>query len=233
MSILNIAAYRFVELSDLPAWKAIFRDYCQENGLKGSLVLSAEGLNLMLASTRDKIAAFKAFIEQFEPFKRLEYKESYSEFTPFKRMLVKVKAALTPLDAKVVPGKGNHLPPRQLKQWYDEKKAFTLIDVRNDYEIEAGCFEGALSLNLKHFKDFADAVKALPESMREQVIVTCCTGGIRCEKVVPFMEAQGFKQVYQLEGGILQYLRECGEQHYQGACYVFDERVAIKKADIV
>lgn len=233
MSILNVAAYRFVELHDLPVWQAKFREYCQAQALKGSIVLSCEGINLMLASTPEKIAQFKAYIEQFEPFKGLEYKASHSETVPFKRMFVKIKAALTPLQASVTPGEGNHLPSHLLKQWFDENKAFTLIDVRNDYELEAGMFERTTSLNLKHFSDFAQAIKQLPEALRSQPIVTCCTGGIRCEKVVPYMQAQGFKEVYQLEGGILQYLHDCGDAHFKGACYVFDERVAINKADII
>lgn len=233
MSILNISAYRFVPLEKVPDLQAQFRDFCRARALKGSIMLSKEGINLMLAGEASVIAEFKAFLETFAPFQAMIYKESLSETIPFKRMLVKIKEALTPFNVpiQVCEEEGHHMPARQLKQWLDEEKDFILLDVRNDYEIEYGTFSKATSLNLKHFRDFAAAVTSLPEEVKSRPMVTCCTGGIRCEKIVPFLRQQGFQEVYQLEGGILQYFHDCGDAHFDGACYVFDERVVIKKAD--
>ncbi len=236
MSILNISAYRFISLTALPELQAQFRQFCRARPIKGSIMLSHEGINLMLAASPEVIAEFKQFIATFPPFSAMMYKTSVSDTIPFRRMFIKIKHRLTPLAVSLDAQHdktGNHLPPHTLKQWLDAKKEFTLLDVRNDYEIEQGTFAGATSLGLKHFSDFAAAVAALPAAIRAQPIVTCCTGGIRCEKIVPFMQQQGFKEVYQLEGGILQYFHDCGDVHYDGACYVFDERVAIKKADTV
>ena len=234
MSILNISAYRFISLEDLPDLQAQFRQFCRARPIKGSIMLSREGINLMLAASPEIIAEFKQFIEKFPFFSAMTYKTSVSDTLPFQRMFVKIKRRLTPLNVPLdASNTGNYLPPRTLKQWLDAKKEFILLDVRNEYEIEHGTFVGATSLGLKHFSDFAAAVAALPVATRAQPIVTCCTGGIRCEKIVPFMQEQGFEEVYQLEGGILQYFHDCGDVHYDGACYVFDERVAIKKADTV
>lgn len=235
MSILNIAAYRFVTLSNLPELQQEFRQFCEEKSLKGSIVFSQEGINLMMAGTPEVIVSFKAFLESYPAFAGITYKESISAQVPFKRLFVKIKQQLTPLGVEVELklDEGNHLPPQALKQWLDEDKDFVLLDVRNEYEIEHGTFKKATSLGLANFSDFKDAVERLPEEMKSQPIVTCCTGGIRCEKIVPFLRQKGFNEVYQLDGGILQYLHDCGDVHYDGACYVFDDRVAINKVEIV
>ncbi|MBI5447952.1 MAG: sulfurtransferase [Gammaproteobacteria bacterium] len=233
MSILNISAYRFVPLSDLPALRSQFQSFCRQQAFKGTVVLSEEGVNIMLAGSSATIQAFKAFLETFDAFRGMTYKESSSDTLPFKRMLVKVKRALTPFDVpvKVSAETANYLPPAQLKHWLDTQKDMVLLDTRNEYEIEVGTFKTAASLNLKHFCEFTDAIVHLPEALKSQPVVTYCTGGIRCEKIVPFLREKGFKEVYQLEGGILQYFHDCGEAHFEGACYVFDERVSIRKAD--
>src|SRR5690606_12911960 len=98
---------------------------------------------------------------------------------------------------------------------------------RNDYEYKIGTFEDALKLDIENFRDFPQAVDALPEKMKKKAIVTFCTGGIRCEKAATYMLKEGFEQVYQLHGGILNYFEKCGGDHYQGHCFVFDERVAV------
>ncbi len=119
------------------------------------------------------------------------------------------------------------ISPQELKQWLDEGKPVTLLDTRNDYEVQLGTFKGARDLNISHFGDFPQAIKALPEDLKEQPLVMFCTGGIRCEKAGPFLEQAGFQKVWQLDGGILRYFDECGGDHYQGECFVFDQRVSL------
>jgi UPF0176 protein len=119
------------------------------------------------------------------------------------------------------------LPARTLKQWLDEGRPITLLDTRNDYEVRMGTFRGALPAHIDHFREFPDAVKRLPEELKDRPIVMFCTGGIRCEKAGPLMEREGFKHVHQLEGGILKYFEECGSAHYDGECFVFDRRVGV------
>ena len=103
----------------------------------------------------------------------------------------------------------------------------TLLDTRNDYEVKLGTFKNALPIGVDHFREFPDAVRKLPPAMKEQAIVMFCTGGIRCEKAGPFMEREGFKNIFQLDGGILKYFEECGGAHYDGECFVFDQRVGL------
>ena len=109
----------------------------------------------------------------------------------------------------------------------DEGRKVHLLDTRNDYEVEVGTFTNAIPAGIDNFRDFPEAVAKLPESMKDEPLVMFCTGGIRCEKAGPYMEQAGFKQVYQLEGGILKYFEDCGGDHYTGDCFVFDQRVAV------
>jgi UPF0176 protein len=119
------------------------------------------------------------------------------------------------------------LAAKELKQWLDEGRPVTLLDTRNDYEVKLGTFKNALPIGIDHFRDFPAAVRRLPAAMKEQPIVMFCTGGIRCEKAGPFMEREGFKHIFQIEGGILKYFEECGDAHYDGECFVFDQRVGL------
>jgi RluA family pseudouridine synthase len=117
-----------------------------------------------------------------------------------------------------------------LKQWLDEGRPVTLLDTRNDYEIKLGTFKGAVAAGISHFREFPEAVRRLPDAMKQAPVVMFCTGGIRCEKAGPLMEREGFQQVFQLEGGILKYFEECGGAHYDGDCFVFDQRVGVDPA---
>ena len=119
---------------------------------------------------------------------------------------------------------------KELKRWLDEGRPVTLLDTRNDYEVKLGTFKGAIDPDIKTFRGFPDAVRKLPEELKDQPVVMFCTGGIRCEKAGPFMEMEGFKHIYQLDGGILKYFEECGGDHYDGDCFVFDQRVGVDPA---
>jgi UPF0176 protein len=113
------------------------------------------------------------------------------------------------------------------KQWLDEGRDIVVLDTRNTFEFERGAFEGSVHLGNHNFTDFAQAVDAAPAEWKNKTVVTFCTGGIRCEKAAPFLQARGFKDVYQLDGGILRYFEEQGHAHYKGECFVFDEREAL------
>ena len=122
------------------------------------------------------------------------------------------------------------LAPQELKRWLDQGRDIVLLDTRNQFEVDLGSFENTLALGLKSFSDFPRATQALPEELKGQPIVTFCTGGIRCEKAAPWLISQGFREVYQLDGGILNYFEQCGGAHFRGACFVFDQRVALDPA---
>lgn len=230
-SIVNIAVYKFVTLDRLPERRLELLELCNGLGLMGTILLAPEGINSFLAGTREAIEEYLATIRQQPEFADLEVKESLADRQPFNRMLVRLKKEII---AFGMPGidparyTSPRLPAKELKRWLDEGRDVKLLDTRNDYEYATGTFDNAIRLKLEEFRDFPQAVaEQLPEEMKEQTVVTFCTGGIRCEKAAPFMESVGFKQVYQLEGGILKYFEECGGAHYHGECFVFDQRVGV------
>jgi UPF0176 protein len=160
----------------------------------------------------------------------LQVKASETSYQPFNRMLVRLKKEIIAFGVgDIAPGAHTSpkLPPATLKQWLDEGRPVTLLDTRNDYEVKLGTFRNARTMGIDHFREFPAAVHQLSPELKEQPIVMFCTGGIRCEKAGPFMEREGFIQVFQLEGGILKYFEDCGGAHYEGECFVFDQRVGL------
>jgi UPF0176 protein len=160
-------------------------------------------------------------------------KESHSAAQPFRRMLVKIKREIIAFGvAGIDPARrpSRKLAARTLKQWLDEGRPVTLLDTRNDYEVRQGTFRGAVTPPIARFREFPAAAQKLPAEMKERPIVMFCTGGVRCEKAGPYLESIGFKDVHQLDGGILKYFEECGSAHYEGECFVFDEREGVDPA---
>lgn len=222
--ICNISGYRFIPLTHLEKWQLYFRELTASLQLKGSIVLSPEGINIMLAGPQNKIDAWISTIEKNPEWAGLEFKLSYSQTIPFKRLLIKIKPCLVPGAVNPLKEPAPNISPEDLNQWYQEGRKFTIIDTRNNYEVEVGHFKNALNIHLHEFKDFPEKIKALASDIKENPVVVYCTGGIRCEKAAPLALKAGFKNVYQLEGGILKYFETCGAEFFEGHCFVFDER---------
>lgn len=228
--VLNVAAYQFAHLSELPELRRELKELCVRIGLKGTILLSEEGINLFIAGRRGDIEDLLGYLRRIPGLAGLEVKESWTDHQPFRRMLVKIKREIIAFGIDTVRPAvrtSPKLPAATLRQWLSEGKAVTLLDTRNDYEIRLGTFRNAIDLNLRHFRHFPEAAARLPEETKQQPVVMFCTGGIRCEKAGPYMEQLGFREIYQLDGGILKYFEECGGEHYDGACFVFDQRVAV------
>jgi UPF0176 protein len=232
-TISNIAAYRFAPLGELRALRARLLEKCRAWGLKGTILLSGEGINLFVAGGTDEIGLLLAELRAIPGLEDLMPKVSVSEHQPFNRMLVRIKKEIIAFGVEgIQPEKktSRKIAAQTLKQWLDEGRPVTLLDTRNDYEVKLGTFRGAKVLGLDHFREFPDAVRKLPAGMKQDPIVMFCTGGIRCEKAGPYMEREGFLDVFQLDGGILKYFEECGGAHYDGECFVFDQRVGVDPA---
>ena len=231
--ITNIAAYRFAELTDLKSLRQRLLSLCRGWGLKGTILISMEGINLFVAGGSAEIDLLLAELRSIQGLEGLAVKTSESDHQPFSRMLVRIKKEIIAFGVDGInPARRTSpkLPPATLKQWLDEGRRITLLDTRNDYEIKLGTFRGALPAGIDHFRDFPQAVERFPESLKDDPVVMFCTGGIRCEKAGPYMEREGFREIYQLDGGILKYFEECGGAHYDGECFVFDQRVGVDPA---
>jgi UPF0176 protein len=228
-SSVHIAGYRFVELGDLAVLREAFSNKCLALQLKGTILLSPEGINIMLAGSPVSILAFKAYLNNDSRFFEMSFRETQTDQIPFSFMLVKLKDEIIPMGLNIKPEKrrGSDLDPEMFKQWLDEGRDVAVLDTRNTYEMEVGTFDGSIDLKIDNFRNFPSAVNKLDESLKNKPLVMFCTGGVRCEKASLYMEQQGFKEVYQLEGGILNYFEKCGDAHYHGDCFVFDDRVAL------
>ena len=231
--VTNLAAYRFVELSGLKGLREELLALCKEAGLKGTILLSVEGINLFVAGSAEGISRLMSRLREIPGLGDFEGKVSESEDQPFRKMLVRIKREIISFGVEgVEPGKRTSpkLSAKELKRWLDEGRKVTLLDTRNDYEVKLGTFKGAVVPDIRTFREFPQAVRELPDAMKDETLVMFCTGGIRCEKAGPFMEMEGFKNIYQLDGGILKYFEECGGDHYDGECFVFDQRVGVDPA---
>jgi RluA family pseudouridine synthase len=227
---VNIAAYKFVTLADVRLLRTRLLTLCKSRELKGTILLSHEGINLCVAGAPNGIECLLAELRSWPGLGELQPKFSEADHQPFRRMLVRLKKEIIAFGVDGINPAlrtSPKLSAATLKQWLDEGRPLTLLDTRNDYEIKLGTFKNALPIGVDHFRDFPAAVGKLPPALKEQPIVMFCTGGIRCEKAGPFMEREGYKNIFQLDGGILKYFEECGGAHYDGECFVFDQRVGL------
>lgn len=232
---VNIAAYKFITFDDTSAKRAQFQAICKQLSLKGTILLSPEGINLFLAGLRDPIDQFLAWLRADPRFADLQIKESYSEEQPFNRMLVKLKREIITMNLPLIqPEKGRApaVDPATLKRWLDQGhddagQPVVMVDTRNAFEVDVGTFDHTIDYRIDKFSEFPAVIAQHKDELTGKTIVTFCTGGIRCEKAAIHMQNVGFDSVYQLDGGILKYFEEVGGDHYSGDCFVFDRRTAL------
>ena len=229
-SVVNIAGYKFEPLVDPIDLVSLYQKKCDELELKGTMLISKNGINFSLAGTQQATDTIIAFLEEDNRFLNIPLKVTYSETQPFRRMKVRLKKEIISLGRKDINPReltGERISPQDLKNLLDNKEDVLVLDTRNEYETRVGKFENAIDLNLDTFRDFPEAIESLPEEYKNKQIVMYCTGGIRCEKASAVMMKAGFADVKQLEGGVLDYFKETGGAYWEGDCFVFDERVAL------
>jgi UPF0176 protein len=234
-SFINIAAYKFVTFNDTVERRADFQAICHDLDLKGTILLTPEGINLFLAGTRNNIDNFLGWLRQDARFADIEVKESLSNEQPFNRMLVKLKKEIITMRHPLIQpelGRAPVVKAVDLKRWLDQGhddagKPVVMVDTRNAFEVDVGTFENTIDYRIHKFSEFPEVIARHKPELDGKTVVTFCTGGIRCEKAAIHMQNIGYDSVYQLEGGILKYFEEVGGAHYQGDCFVFDHRTAL------
>jgi UPF0176 protein len=230
--IFNIAAYKFVSLENLEQRRLVLLEQTQAQTLKGTILLTPEGINLFLAGTQENIDQFLVWLRQDPAFADLEVKYSVSSDLPFKKMLIKIKREIIRMNHPTIRPEAGRAPAvdaQTAARWItagrdDTGRPVVLLDTRNDFEVDAGTFVGAINWHLTKFTEFPQAVLDHKDELTGKTVISFCTGGIRCEKAAIFMGEVGIENVYQLDGGILKYFEETGGVGYQGNCFVFDER---------
>jgi UPF0176 protein len=237
-SVLNVSAYRFVPVADPLALRATLLESARSLGLKGTILLATEGINLFLAGEQHAVREFLSQLRTDERFAAMEAKESWSASQPFRKLLVKVKREIIRMDHPAIrpaQGRAPALDAHTAKRWLDQGcdddgRPVVALDTRNAFEVDVGTFEGAVDWRLKKFSDFPLALDAHKRELEGKAVISFCTGGIRCEKAAIYMREAGLANVWQLEGGILKYFEETGGAHFSGKCFVFDDREALDKA---
>ena len=231
-SILNISAYKFVPLPDAPALRDLLHGWATGLQLKGTILLAGEGINLFLAGPDTAVRGFIARLHADPRFADIAPKESWSATQPFKKMLVKVKNEIIRMDHPAIQPSSGRAPAvdaATVKRWLDQGvdddgRPVVTLDTRNAFEVDHGTFTGAIDWRIDKFSQFPAALREHKAELQGKTVVSFCTGGIRCEKAAILMREEGLDHVYQLEGGILKYFEETDGTHYQGSCFVFDER---------
>jgi UPF0176 protein len=224
--------YKFIRFPDCAEKKDLFLEYCHKHDIKGTILLSPEGINGTIAGTSDDIEAVINYLRKDERLADLEVKYSTASNVPFERIKVRLKREIVTLGMpEVNPNEkvGIYVTPEQWNELIKDEETI-VIDTRNDYEVDIGTFQGAINPHTHSFREFPEYVQQNLDPKKHKKIAMFCTGGIRCEKASSFLLKQGFSEVYHLKGGILKYLEEVSEDDslWEGECFVFDERVAVK-----
>ena len=226
MNYSVILFYKYVQLADPEAVRASQRALCEELGLKGRVLLAEEGINATLAGTTLAIDEYIQAMRQDERFRDITYKRDEAGEIPFPRLRIKVRPEVVTLGAEVdLANTAPRLTPAEFHEFIQDPNVI-LFDARNNYEAAIGKFAGAVTPDIKLFKDLP-AVLDQYEDLKDKTVVTYCTGGIRCEKASALMRERGFKNVYQLEGGIIEYAKAFPDGAFEGECFVFDDRMNV------
>jgi UPF0176 protein len=225
------AFYKFVAIEDCAELKAALRECCVQGQIKGTALIAPEGLNAMLAGRPEDIDGLIRWMKGDSRFADLAVKESFAPAPPFKRLKVKIKREIIRFgepDANPIARTGVRVPPADWNELIANRNV-AVVDTRNAYEVEAGTFEGAINPATRSFRDFPKFVASNLDPQRTPKVAMFCTGGIRCEKASAYLLSQGFAEVFQLDGGILNYLEKVDPENslWRGKCFVFDERGAL------
>lgn len=232
MTQIVASFYKFVSLPDFAQKRNPLLSYCQAQGVKGTIILAPEGINGTIAApSKQAIDSVLSFLRSDPRLANLEHQESYADSLPFERMKVRLKREIVTIGLpEVDPNQrvGTYVSPQDWNALICDPEV-TVIDTRNDYEVDIGTFKAAKNPQTSDFRQFPNYIRQHLDPSTHKKVALFCTGGIRCEKATSFMLSQGFSEVYHLKGGILKYLEEVPAQEslWQGECFVFDERVAV------
>lgn len=222
--------YKYVQIDNPKEVCDAQRKLCEDLGLKGRLIVATEGINVTLEGTTLNTQKYIEELERDPRFLHIHFKRSRGTGASFPKLSVKVRSEIVSLhlEEDINPNKitGTHLKPEELKQWYKDGKEFYVIDMRNNYEYRVGHFKDSVFMPVQNFRDVPNALSHI-EHLKEKTVVPVCTGGVRCEKASGLLVREGFKDVYQLDGGIVSYMEKFPAEEFKGTLYVFDKRITM------
>lgn len=229
--VVVAALYFFAKLDDYADKQAPLKALCEEEEVRGTILLAAEGVNGTIAGSRHGVATVLSFLRSDPRLADMAHKESFAEEIPFRKLKVRLKKEIVTLgqpDVDPVHRVGTYVKPRDWNAFVEDPDVI-VIDTRNTYETRVGSFKGAVDPKTPSFRDFPQWAKDNLSPDSHPKVAMFCTGGIRCEKASSWMLGQGYENVYHLEGGILKYLEDvpAEDSTFEGECFVFDSRVSV------
>ncbi len=225
MSFKTITFYKFIKIEKPEELMIYIRGVCEALDLKGRILIGNEGINAGVSGEENNIEQFKNIIKKERKFQDLTFREQKTNSNSYHNLVVRVRNEIVVFGRKVdMKNKAQYVSPEKLKKWYDKNEDFIILDARNNYEAEIGKFKNAFVLPIESFKELPNSLNKI-ENLKDKKIVTYCTGGIRCEKATAYMKQVGFNNVFQLKGGIIEYVNEFPGQEFEGSLFVFDDRL--------
>ncbi len=239
-----ILFYKFIEIKNTDAFKIKQRKIAESFNLKGRMLIAKEGINATFEGTAKNI---KSYIKKLKKssfttgygrtrqkiFKDVVFKESKGNGKAFTKLQLKVRPEVVTLgvgELNIKKETARAITANELDKMYAKKEDFVVLDLRNDFEVQAGYFENTINPKLRHFRDLPQKIKELAH-LKNKKIVAVCTGGIRCEKGTVLLKKEGFKNVYQLKDGIHTYIKKFPGKHFKGSLFVFDNRITTPVVD--
>lgn len=224
--------YKYVFIENPEAEMKRQKRLCEELGLKGRIIVAKEGINGTVEGLKENTEKYIEEMKKDERFSDMHWKRSVGDGNSFPKLSVKVRKEIVSLNlgetCDIDPNQttGIHLKPEELHNWIKEGKEFYIVDMRNAYEHKVGHFAGSILPPMENFRDLPKVVEQISH-LKDKTVLTVCTGGVRCEKASGFLITQGFKDVYQLDGGIVSYMEKYPNEDFKGKLYVFDNRVTM------
>ncbi len=227
-SYYTLLFYKYVPLPDAAQWAINHRTFAEQLGVRGRVLVAEEGINGTISGTQEQTEAYMTWLRNDPRLSDLEFKVDACSGHTFNKLYVRHRKELVHFgvpDVDVVRDRGQYVEPEQWVQLKEEPGTI-MVDFRNRVEWEVGRFRGALTLPIEHFREVPQQLSLL-EPYRNHKILAYCTGGIRCEKATAYLRRNGFEQVFQLHGGIIEYGKRTGGVDFDGKCYVFDHRITV------
>ena len=220
-----ILFYKYVQIDDLESLKNSQIELCKELNLKGRILIAKEGINGTVSGEDNDIALYEKRMKENELFYDVEFKENNVMKHCFGKVSVKIRNEIVGFSHDIDLSKsGKKIKGKGLNELYERKDDFVILDARNTYETKIGMFKNAITLDIENFRDFPKKIKELKKFQNNKIIMYC-TGGVRCEKASALLIENGFRNVFQLDGGIIKYTNEFPDSYFEGSCFVFDERM--------
>lgn len=224
-----ISFYKYVNVDDPESLAKEHLEWCMQNGIKGKIYLAKEGINGSVFGDNEVTENYINHLRSYKIFEDVWFKETHTDEIAFSKMHVRVKSEIvnSGLYDTSLDNSAPKLTPEQLLKFYEDKKDFVIVDARNWYESKIGRFKNAITPHITHFREWPKVAESLQE-YKNKTIVTYCTGGIRCEKASAYLREHGFKDVYQIDGGILNYIQQFPDTYWEGGMFVFDDRKVVE-----